>query len=308
MAASVSYKFFPVAQCDMCGSKNFKLLGLRLNASQGFRPKSVSGIAVSVKQCRDCGLIFSDPQPIPERLSDHYGVLPEDYWSELYWPPDFFSHEIDTAKRLLAFRPGMTALDVGAGTGEVMKALVRAGFDAWGFEPSEPFYQRAIKEIDPTRLKLATAEEAEFGQQFDFITFGAVLEHLYSPSLALNKAMSWLKPGGIIHAEVPSTRYLISKLANTYMRLRGTNYVTHLSPMHSPYHLYEFSLDSFRNYGLVEHSYQVSTIHRLPKILHPPLKWWMELTGTGMQLSVYLRKFDRSEEHPRLNDSARRIH
>lgn len=290
MADSVSYEFVPVAHCDMCGSQDFELLGLRLNGTQGLSPKNASGIAVSVKQCRDCGLIFSDPQPIPKRLSDHYGIPPEEYWAELYWPPDFFSREIATAKRLLDFRPGMSALDIGAGTGEVMKALIRAGFDAWAIEPSEPFHERAIKEIDPSRLRLATVEEAEFEERFDFITFGAVLEHLYSPSVALRRAFGWLKPGGIIQAEVPSTRYLISKLVNAYLRLRGTNYVTHLSPMHPPYHLYEFSLDSFRNYGLVEHSYQVCTIRHFPRILHPPLKWWMERTGTGMQLSVYLRK------------------
>lgn len=290
MSHTISYQFNPVAHCDMCGSRNFELLGLRLNGTQGLRPKAVSGIAVSVKQCCDCGLIFSDPQPVPNRLSDHYGIPPEEYWSELYWPPDFFSHEIATAKRLLNFRPGMSALDIGAGTGEIMKALIRSGFDAWGLEPSEPFYERAVNDVDPSRLQLATVEEAQFEERFDFITFGAVLEHLYSPSLALRRAFDWLKPGGIVQAEVPSTKYLISKLVNVYLRLRGTTYVTHLSPMHPPYHLYEFSLDSFRNYGLAEHSYQVCTIRHFPRFLHPPLRWWMKRTGTGMQLSVYLRK------------------
>jgi 2-polyprenyl-3-methyl-5-hydroxy-6-metoxy-1,4-benzoquinol methylase len=38
---------------------------------------------------------------------------------------------------------------------------------------------------------------------FDFITFGAVLEHLYDPSMSIHKAMSWLKPSGIMHIEVP---------------------------------------------------------------------------------------------------------
>lgn len=258
-----------------------------------------------MKQCRDCGLIFPDPQPLPADLSDHYGVPPEDYWSELYWPPDFFSREIKTAKRLLGFKPGMTALDIGAGTGEAMKALSRAGFDTWGIEPSEPFHQHAIKQVDSARLKLATVEEADFEQRFDFITFGAVLEHLYSPSRALDKAVGWLKPRGIIQAEVPSTRYLISKLVNAYLRLRGTTYVTHLSPMHPPYHLYEFSVNSFRNYGVVEHYYQVCTIHRIPQFLHPALKWWMERTGTGMQLSVYLRKREIGAGDPPSTGSAR---
>ncbi len=89
---------------------------------------------------------------------------------------------------------------------------------------------------------MSSVEDADFpARSFDFITFGAVLEHLYSPSLALSRALGWLRPGGIIQAEVPSSDHLLSKLLNFYFRLRGTNYVTHLSPMHPPFHLYEFS-------------------------------------------------------------------
>ena len=31
--------------------------------------------------------------------------------------------------------------------------------------------------------------------------------------------------------------------------MRGTNYVTNISPMHSPFHLYEFGLKSFEELG-----------------------------------------------------------
>ncbi len=115
----------------MCGSLEFKQLGMRLNHSQGFRPREVSGVAVSVKRCCDCGLVFSDPQPVPGDLSDHYGMPPEDYWQDLDWSPDYFRTEIDTAKRLLPFRSGMTALDIGAGLGKAMRSLTNAGFETW---------------------------------------------------------------------------------------------------------------------------------------------------------------------------------
>lgn len=276
----------------MCGSQNFKLLGLRLNRSQGMHPRSVSGIAVSVKQCRDCDLVFSDPQPVPEDLSDHYGIPPEDYWNEVSeWSPDYFSRQIETAKRLLGFTPGMTALDIGAGLGNAMRSLTAAGFDTWGIEPAKPFYDRAIKQVDPERLELATIEDAEFPEEtFDFITFGAVLEHLCSPGQSLAKAMRWLKPGGIIQAEVPNANHLIAKLIDGYFTLRGTNYVTHLSPMHSPFHLYEFTLCSFRKFNVADHHFDVCTIAHFPRPLHPFLRWWMDRTDTGMQLTVYLRR------------------
>jgi 2-polyprenyl-3-methyl-5-hydroxy-6-metoxy-1,4-benzoquinol methylase len=288
-----TYRFSPVVCCDMCGSRRFRLLGMRLNGRQGMQPKKAAGIAVSVKQCRDCALIFADPQPVPETFADHYGMPPEDYWAASAFQPndDYFADEIKTAQRLLLFRPGMKALDIGAGLGKAMQALTSAGFDTWGIEPSEPFYRRAIERVEADRLLLSTIEEADFeGEQFDFITFGAVLEHLYNPSAALDKAMKWLKPGGVIQAEVPNSHYLMSKIINSYFRARGTNYVTHISPMHPPFHLYEFSLRSFKKYKVAEQKFAVCTITGLPRTLHPLLRWWMERTNTGMQLTVYLRR------------------
>lgn len=299
---AIDYRFEPVAVCDMCGASpdQFRLLGKRLNRSQGLNPRAASGVTVPVKQCRNCELIFADPQPIPLRFEDHYGE-PEDYWDEDYFAdePGYFEVEIATAKRLLAFSEGMRALDIGAGIGKAMKAMSSAGFDAWGFEPSAAFRAAAIERngIAGDRLAHAAVESADYPpEQFDFISFGAVLEHLYSPSSAIERALGWLRPGGIIQAEVPSSRWLISRLVNLYYRLSGTKFVTNISPMHRPFHLYEFGLASFRKhgrragYGVAEHRFMVCSIPHVPRLLHPPLRWWMTRNDTGMQLSLFLRK------------------
>ena len=63
----------------MCGAENTNhtILGQRLNKSQGLRPKKKIGISVSIQQCKNCNLIYSNPLPIPENLQDHYGTPPE---------------------------------------------------------------------------------------------------------------------------------------------------------------------------------------------------------------------------------------
>ncbi len=294
MHLAMRYEFRPIVRCNMCASTDSRFLGMRLSTSQGLDPRTAEGVAVPVKRCRDCGLIYADPQPVPEDMADHYGVPPEDYWGEaLTWSPDYFSSQIEAAKRLIHFTPCMKALDIGAGVGLAMKSLSLAGFDSWGLEPSQPFRQQAIERtgIDLERLQLATIEDADYQpESFDFITFGAVLEHLYDPHAAIEKAMSWLKAGGVVQAEVPSSDWLIAKLVNRYFRLRGTNYVTHLSPMHAPFHLYEFTLRSFKDYEIAEHRFDVCTITHAPKLLKPLFRLWMQRTDTGMQLTVYLRK------------------
>jgi SAM-dependent methyltransferase len=299
MRSLMRYAFNPVAACDMCGSTNFAMLGMRLNTSQGLRPRRAAGISVPIKRCRTCGLIFADPQPVPDDLSDHYGLPPEDYWAgdAFTWTPDYFANEIAAAKSLLSFSPAMTALDVGVGLGKAMKSLAAAGFDAWGIEPSSAFRDKAISgmELDADRVQLAAVETAEFPDaHFDFITFGAVLEHLYSPSHALERALSWLKPGGIIQAEVPSSKWMVAKFVNAWFQMAGTNYVTHLSPMHPPYHLFEFGLRSFElnghllGYSVARHDYMTCQVLHLPvKALFRRI---MDATDTGMQLTVYLQK------------------
>lgn len=298
-----AYYFEEITNCEMCGdnTNRHRILGQRLNKSQGLRPKYKIGITVGVKKCSNCGLIYSSPQPVPFSIQDHYGTPPEDYWRPGYFQlsPDYFSRQINVAKELLGFKNGMVALDAGAGIGKCLIALNNAGFDAYGFEPSVPFYERAISKmnINPERIKLGMIEEIEYpANTFDFISFGAVFEHLYHPAKGLQKALQWVKPNGIIHIEVPSSRHLIAKLIDAYYKLIGTSYVTHLSPMHPPFHLYEFDLKSFEKLGevarfsIVKYYYDVAEISFIPKILHPIFRKYMAWTNTGMQLTVYIKK------------------
>ncbi len=297
------YTFKEIVKCEMCGDLNqkHKILGQRMNSSQGFKPKSKVGISVSIQQCTNCNLIYSNPQPIPFDIQDHYGTPPEEYWKSEYfnWSKDYFSHQINQAKSLLSFKEGMTALDIGAGLGKAMLTLETLGFDAYGFEPSIPFYERAISKmkISPDKLKLGAIEELDYEKNsFDFITFGAVFEHIYEPAKSLEKALEWLKPNGIIHIEVPSSKWLMPKFMNLYFKLSGTNYVTNLSPMHVPFHLHEFDVNSFQelskrlNFSIAKKKYDVCEIYYVPKFIHPLLKWYMNKTDKGMQLTVYLKK------------------
>ena len=303
----MKYHFREILVCEMCGDKtdDHKVLGQRLNKSQGLRPKTKTGISVSVLKCTNCGLIYSNPQPIPFDLQDHYGTPPEAYWKDEYfvWQPTYFSSQIEKAKELLGFKAGMKALDIGAGLGKAMLSMQNKGFEVFGLEPSIPFYERAISKmgIEKDKLQLGAVEDLEYEKEsFDFITFGAVFEHLYEPSMCLEKALSWLKPGGIIHIEVPSSRWLLPKFMNFYFKLRGTNYVTNLSPMHSPFHLHEFDLKSFNklsnrlNFQIANYRYDVCSLYYFPKIFHGILRSYMKATDKGMQLTIFLKKTGRT--------------
>ena len=296
------YNFDFIEKCNMCGSSTdkHKILGKRLNQSQGKNSRNKIGITTTIVKCTNCGLVYSNPQPVPCDLQDHYGVPPENYWKKEYFTvnDNYFKIEIDTAKKFIDFKKGMKSLDIGAGLGKAMLALTNAGFDAYGFEPSQQFFERAITQmkISPDKLKLGMIENVDYPENhFDFISFGAVLEHLYDPSNSIIKALKWLKPGGIIHIEVPSSAWAINKITNLFYKLKRTDYVSNISPMHEPFHLYEFGLKSFQehsrqhNYDIVFYEYYVCKTF-MPKFADFILKPYMRNTNTGMQLCIWLQK------------------
>ena len=294
------YTFRYSIRCNMCHSTGYKILGKRLNQSQGKNPRNKIGITTTVLKCKNCGLVFSNPLPVPNDLQDHYGIPPENYWKDEYFNTNdsYFKQELETLKSLYPFQSGDRALDIGAGLGKCMIALSKSGFDVYGIEPSRPFYDLAIQKmgISPERLTLSSIEGANYPDNFfDFITFGAVLEHLYDPALSIEKSLKWLKRGGIIQIEVPSSDWLINKLANTFYRIQGLDYVSNISPMHNPFHLYEFNLKSFEEnarltgYEVIHFDFYVAQTY-LPKILDLFFVPFMEWTKKGMQLCVWLRK------------------
>lgn len=286
----------------MCGYPTTKsiVLGKRLNQSQGKSPKNKVGITTTILKCINCGLIFSNPQPIPIDVQMHYGVMPESYWDSNYFKileNDSFAI-IESLKSYLYFNVGMKSLDVGAGIGKAMIKYAEAGLDAYGIEPSKPFYERAVSfsKISLDKIKCKMIENAEYPDNyFDFISFDVVLEHLYNPSESIIKALKWLKPSGIIYIAVPSSKWLTSKIVNLFYKLTFSDYVANLSPMHEPYHLFEFDIKSFQehsihfNYEILHHEYSVCQTY-LPKIANFILKPYMKHTNTGMELIIWIRK------------------
>lgn len=290
-----TYTLSAVQRCNMCLASDAKVLGRRLSTSQGPRPTKRVGVSTTVMRCRSCGLVFSNPLPIPSDLGDHYDVDPDSYWQ-----PRYLEGVGDLEPLVATFRSlwngdrTPVALDVGAGIGKGMRNLTAAGFDTYGLEPSPAFHRMAVEHgTDPERLVLSSVEEADYPAMFDLVTFGAVLEHLPDPAGAIERAMTWLAPGGVVQGEVPSSDWLTSRFVNLAYRAQGLDYVTNLSPMHPPFHLYEFTPASFEAHAR-RNGHTVALVQPMAGVdtfLPGPDRLWRRLmlaTGTGMQLGVWL--------------------
>jgi 2-polyprenyl-3-methyl-5-hydroxy-6-metoxy-1,4-benzoquinol methylase len=205
-----------VKTCDSCGA----LLGGR----------RIDGMAeVSLIEC-DCGLVVTSPRPTPDELGQYY---PATYYSYLpkaptrrgqilaklraykcgYPPKDGSLGRVvwrSTASLLgnffLFYLPyrgaGKSLLEVGCGTGADLDWARQHGWDAHGLELNESAVEFARKR--GLNVDCSTFENARLSaNSFDCIIMSQVLEHLYSPRLALARCNQLLRPNGLLLVAVP---------------------------------------------------------------------------------------------------------
>ena len=97
---------------------------------------------------------------------------------------------------------GKSLLEVGCGTGADLDWARQLGWDVHGLELNESAVEFAKKQgLD---VRCSTFENANLSaNSFDCIIMSQVLEHLYSPRLALQRCNQLLRPGGLLLVAVP---------------------------------------------------------------------------------------------------------
>lgn len=275
--------------------------GKRLDRPQGLRPDKSGGTELSINKCPNCKLVY--PAPVPVRTDEGLYAMPlaASFWETRDQVHQaHFEYELSVLSKLIN-KPlnTLSALDIGFGLGSSLFTMVSNFREVHGIEPFKGLYDRALEtyrdRIDGRLLKHVSFEESDYEKEkFDFIFFEA-LQHLPELDAALKKAVSWLKPGGILYVEVPSSSYLFHSLVNLVYRFRRTRFVVNTNPMHGNFSYYEFSVKSFVESGK-RNGFRV--IYRQVFVCTPPLKGIlkrllilvMKYTGTGMQRSIWLQK------------------
>lgn len=142
---------------------------------------------------------------------------------------------------------GARVLEIGSGFGVNLAVWIKAfGADGYGIEPSAPEWGPSFEasrilmsanDIDPNRITNALGENIPFEDNyFDIVYSANVLEHVQSPERVLEEAVRVLKPGGVLHFEVPNfmsyyeSHYAFlqppmfnRKMLGVYAWLRGRN-------------------------------------------------------------------------------------
>jgi 2-polyprenyl-3-methyl-5-hydroxy-6-metoxy-1,4-benzoquinol methylase len=103
---------------------------------------------------------------------------------------------------------GNRVLELGPAEGVMTELLSHTGKELTVVEGSSVFCESLRHRFPTVRVVHALFEDFEPTEKYDVIVLGHVLEHVQDPEAILNRARSWLQPGGRIFAAVPNARSL----------------------------------------------------------------------------------------------------
>ncbi len=146
-----------------------------------------------------------------------------------YKPPEYYQ----TLKNLKLFKLSSPVLDIGSGSGELLKNFYQAGYnDLTGIDP---YMEKNIVYND--KLRIEKKEIFDVNREFDAILLNHSLEHMDQQSEVLKKIYSILSKDGRLLIRIP----IVSK---PLMEEYGLHVVSLDAPRH-------FFIHSFKSIGLL---------------------------------------------------------
>ena len=195
----------------------------------------------TLRQCRNCGLQFTDPVPDAEFLSRCYAG---DYHEELR--ADGATENQSGAKyqrylnHLAQHLPlGSRVLDVGCSTGLLVKMLCDRGYRAEGIEMNHASAAWGRQHYGIT-IHESAIEQCDFpANSFDAIILADVLEHTPHPRECLTALSQFLSPNGLALVTFPDVNSLESRWFFLMSKITSTSWLW--KTCHIPLHVWEFT-------------------------------------------------------------------
>lgn len=145
-------------------------------------------------ECKNCLSVYNNPQMVLS-VSLDYDI----YRNKLVKPSKVLRTKLSEIKyqQIQEHTPKKgRLLDVGCGMGTLLKVFEKHGWKTEGVDPDSPVKRKNISKV--------YFESFWSKEIYDCITFYGVLEHINHPQIFIDKALTLLKPNGLIVFEVPS--------------------------------------------------------------------------------------------------------
>jgi 2-polyprenyl-3-methyl-5-hydroxy-6-metoxy-1,4-benzoquinol methylase len=187
--------------CPLCGGSDHALYTM---APSHYGPEHFK-----VTRCRQCRMIFTNPQPTTyiQEVADR-GVLGR----------HFDEGKLASRRRVASFvlsvlaplAPGRRILDFGCGEGAFVAQAAAEGWEASGVDLNAGLVEHARSHWGIQTLVGGSLEQflATDPQPYDAIVTSQVFEHLQEPRVIGAALVGMLRPGGVIYIDVPNANQL----------------------------------------------------------------------------------------------------
>jgi 2-polyprenyl-3-methyl-5-hydroxy-6-metoxy-1,4-benzoquinol methylase len=234
---------FEDVPCDLCGGAGSKTFLEMRDPLYG-----VPGL-FRIVECSSCGFMFTNPRPKREYLDGLYETYYGDHESR--FPAKdrplrsvmvrslllrqayhrFLGNYLGTVLRKARGR----VLDVGCGSGSMLKEMEAFGLEAYGVEPNPMAVQACLNK--GLRVAEGTLENVQYpAGYFDTIILWHVLEHVPSPRSTLASVYPILKPGGHVFICCPNADSYMADFFNQFW-----------AGWHIPFHLSHFTPETMQS-------------------------------------------------------------
>lgn len=271
--------------CNLCGSSRERV---RYESPTPWSEGTSSHFAATtdkfgaygtVRECLDCGLVYTCPRPAPGALLSGYEDNEDsDYDSERD------SRSMNAHLSLAMIRrhvPGGRLLEIGCANGFFLNAA-RMSYETVGVEPS-----RAASEYARSKLRLdvpaATMADARFPDaSFDVVALIDVIEHVPDPLSTLREAARVTRPGGVLYLVTPDVESLSARvLRGRWWGLRPAH-IFYFSPRTLAAMLEKagFRPVETRSYGRIfSWGYWLTRLSNYPRAVTVPVETLIKLLG-----------------------------
>lgn len=182
--------------CSWPGARKFRPSTLRrsINVDSVRITDNAYGQTAALRECRHCGLVFTDPLPHPDLPGLYKDMADPAYQASAGARRAQMRRLLDVAQQ---YHPeAQSLLDVGAATGLLLSEALARGLRADGVEPSRWCVETAAI-ANGVRLLWGTLEECS-GRlgRYDLVMLVDVLEHVSDPVSLMDHAAARLARGG----------------------------------------------------------------------------------------------------------------
>jgi len=195
----LAYNLINIERCPICGSTEYDVV---------FRKDNFAG-----QKCGECKVIYLNP-----RIGDLDEVYTDDTTSST---SKYYRYAVESDRRVFQKRLKMieefagkdSFLDIGCSVGTFLEVAKESGWkNVWGVEPN-PEAARIGAEKGLTIINdFFRADLFKYGQRFDAIYFGDVIEHLPDPVKTLEEIGAVLKEEGVVMIVTPNFESIIARM------------------------------------------------------------------------------------------------